>query len=89
LFLKRRRLLAGLRIKYQNFVLFCDFLTNFVSSLVTVDESKVNYVNLEINLEINVEILLFEIVSTPSFKILLKFPNEKGVKQDKNLANFH
>jgi len=65
--------------------LFCDFLPNFVSSLVTVDESKVNYVNLEINLEI----LLFEIVSTPSFKILLKFPNEKGVKQDKNLANFH
>jgi len=53
--------------------------------LVTVDESKVNYVNLEINLEI----LLFEIVFMPSFEILLKFSNEKGVKQDKNLANFH
>lgn len=59
--------------------------TVLISSLVTVDESKVNYVNLEINLEI----LLFEIVSMPSFEILLKFSNEKGVKQDKNLANFH
>ena len=29
-FVWRRRILAGLRIKYQNFVLFCDFLPNFV-----------------------------------------------------------
>jgi len=54
--------------------------------LVTVDESKVNYY---VNLEINLEILLFEIVFMQSFEILLKFSNEKGVKQDKNLANFH
>jgi len=59
--------------------------TVLISSLVTVDESTVNYVNLEINLEI----LLFEIVFMQSFEILLKFSNEKGVKQDKNLANFH
>ena len=44
-FVWRRRILAGLRIKYQNFVLFCDFFTKFCiqfwSSLVLVDESKV------------------------------------------------
>jgi len=60
--------------------------TVLISSLVTVDESKVNYY---VNLEINLEILLFEIVFMQSFEILLKFSNEKGVKQDKNLANFH
>lgn len=73
-FVWRRRILAGLRIKYQNFVLFWYFSTEFRiqfwSSLITVDESKVKTM-------LNLKFCCLKFVFLPSFEILLKLKRSK------------